>query len=183
MGECAVALERNKANDAERILAEMEDLKRRAESAGRENAQLKSQLDSFSSQRTEIGDTLLSARSLSRRMLDKARKQADEIVADANAQAEQILSDARAQAAAIRAAARADADQGEGQQERAVRCVEACISQLKEQQEQAIETLNAQWQAFLCSLGEDAPTAPGAPADLEDKVSAIAREMREIDKL
>ena len=180
-----MALEKKKSYDADQVKTMLEDVRKQADSARQENAALRTQLDSLNSQRTEIGDTLLSAKSLAKRVLDKARRQAEEIVRDANAQAETILREAEAEAEAIRSGARREAEQDamQEQQEQAVRCVEACISQLKQQHLDAIETLNAQWQEFLCGLTlSDTAEAPTdtAPDDLSDKIGAIAREMQAI---
>ena len=181
-----MALEKKKYYDEDQVKALLENVKKRADSTSQENAELKSQLDSLNSQRTEIGDTLLSAKSLARRVLEKARRQAEEIVREANDQAAVILREANEQAEAIRAEARREVEKTalQTQQEHAVRCVESCISQMKQQHMDAIETLNAQWQQFLCELTvseEDGKTPNDeVPADLEDKVGAIAREMQGI---
>ena len=57
----------------------------------RENAQLRGELDAFRGQKAEIGDMLLTARSLARSIIENANAQADEIVARARTQADAIL--------------------------------------------------------------------------------------------
>ena len=58
---------------------------------------------------------------------------------------------------------------------------------MKAQHEEAIETINAEWQDYLCGLyaergGEPSAEAPEeAPGDLQAKVGAIAQELFEIN--
>lgn len=92
-------------------------------------------------------------------------------------------------------------------QEYAVDKVEACFSALRSQYQEAIDSLNLKWQDFLCGLYDDysmpdgkifdrpdeqeapvtadkqeapAPEEAAAPADLGEKVDAIAKELEEL---
>ena len=56
-----------------------------------ENAGLKAQLEALSSQKAQIGDTLMSAQSIARQMIDDARTQAEETARLAQAQAEETV--------------------------------------------------------------------------------------------
>ena len=203
------------------------------------------------SQRSEIGDVLLSARTVSRQMIARAQGKADEtvraaelradeIVKEAEARADEIVKEAREKAAEIlRRAEAGDADStgttvapveklpadtaGEGPnapgaectpavdvekiradaaaeaQEYAARCVETCLSQLRQRQQDTVDFINEQWQSFLCGLmlgGEPAPDAAREPSpepaaaepeetrisqqEIEAKVNAIASELKEI---
>ena len=101
------------------------------------------------------------------------------IVEKATARAEEILAEAEERRMAIEAEANR-------QLERSVRLVDACLSQVRLQQQESLNAVNSAWQSFLAGIGTGAdgaePSAPEAPpADLGEKVAAIAREMREID--
>lgn len=146
---------------------------------------------------TPAADYLISARTLSRKMVERSRRQAEEILRDADARAEEIVAQAQKRAEEILRSAREDAEKlrmdavWEAQpssledQDHAVRCVERCFDQLRQQQLDAIELLNAQWQQFLCGLytGEETEEKPDpeVPADLTDRVSAIAEAMEGLD--
>lgn len=92
-------------------------------------------------------------------------------------------------------------------QEYAVDKVEACFSMLRQQYQETIDSLNSKWQDFLCGLYDDESMPDGtlfensddaeapqalpeaaerpeeaqpAPADLGEKVGAIARELEEL---
>ena len=88
-------------------------------------------------------------------------------------------------------------------QEYAVDKVEACFSMLRQQYQDTIDSLNARWQDFLCGLYDDDSVPDGnmfeeetevpavlpdvqpeaaeaVPADLGEKLDAIARELEEL---
>ncbi len=173
-------------------------------------------------------DYLISAKTLARKMMDRGRRQAEEILQGANTQAEEILQGASTQAEEILRGANAQAEEilrgaearaqeittqaeeraekllddarreadgirsgampeavhaSTGDQEHAVRCVEACFEKLRQQHLEAIDQINAQWREFLCGLftGEDRPEEE-VPADLTERVSAIADAMEAFER-
>ena len=150
---------------------------------------------------TEMGDMLLSARSISRQMVARARDQAEQILSAAREQAAQIVREAEQEAAQIRHSAEAEAAVPSGQvsaemQEYAIHCVEACMTRLRQHQIEAIDLINEQWQQFLCGVmlpGSEAPAAATlpesgeaqsggeeiSPDEIEQKVSAIAQELED----
>ena len=139
-----------------------------------------------------------------------ARQKADELLRDAENHAEEIGLQARREADAIMEHAHADAEamrskKGSIDQEYAVQCVSDCFEEIRRRQEESLDVLNAQWQKFLIGLmpsdedlpapepasvpepeppvaeAEDAPAPqPELPYDLEEKVSALSREMDEL---
>ena len=136
--------------------------------------------------RTSAADYLINARDLSQQIVDRSRRQADEILADAQTRADEIVARARAEAEEILTRAREEAEElreqsaiPNSEQERTVRCVEEAFSKLRQLQQDSIDLLNAQWQQFLCGLytgedaGEETPEET-VPADLSARVSAIA---------
>ncbi|MBR6839909.1 MAG: hypothetical protein IKM82_04900 [Oscillospiraceae bacterium] len=79
----------------------------------------------------------------------------------------------------------------EEMQEYVVRCVGDCFARLRQQQQETADFINEQWRCFLSGLSlPELPTPGAAPAetegtgvtrqDIEDRVSAIARELMEI---
>lgn len=146
--------------------------------------------------RTSAADYLISAKTLSKQIVDRGRKQADDIIAEAEARAEEIVNQARQKAEEILAEARRDAEMlreervipaGSADQEHAVRCVEDCFARLRQHQQEAIDLLNEQWQQFLCGLyteeepGEDTQEE-SVPPDLTARVSAIADAVESLEK-
>ena len=154
-------------------------------------------------QKAEIGDILLSARTVSRQMVTQAREQSDEILKTARDRAEQIVQEAEEKAAAIllEAEEKAAAMLEEASQPRdvmspemqdyVVQCVGDCFSKLRQQQLETVDFINSQWQSFLSGLSlteppAEKPKAGPAPADeisrqdIEARVSAIAKELMEI---
>ena len=70
------------------------------------------------------------------------------------------------------------------QQEYAVQQVQACYSRMRDQCIRSIEAINADWQNFLCGLlPEEAESLSPVPADMAEKVSAIASELLAIGSL
>lgn len=157
-------------------------------------------------QKAEVGDVLLSARTVSRQMVTQAREQSDEILQIARDRAEQIVQQAEEKAAAIlreaeekaaalqeEAAAQRDAVSAQ-MQDYVVQCVGDCFSRLRQQQLETVDFINEQWRSFLSGLAltdelqgpPKPPKAAQAPVDeisrqdIEARVSAIAKELMEI---
>ena len=177
---------KRKYYEADKVDELLGEIRLRAESSNRENAELRSELEAFRGQKAEIGDMLLSARSLARHIVENANSQADEIVAQAQEKADQILREAGEKAGTLLEEAQQRADDMAAkypdQQEQAARCVEAAIDRLKQRQQDAIDELSTVWQDFLISLAQGEEPEPAVPADLSQKVGAIAQELRALEK-
>ncbi len=151
---------------------------------------------------TQAEEILNNANTKAEEILNNAGTQAEEILLGANTRAEEILRDADTRAAEITAEAeeraeklcadaRRDAEAvrfeeetvplSAGDQEHAVRCVEACFEKLRRQHLDAIDQINAQWQEFLCGLYTGEETEEEVPGDLSERVSAIAEAMDALD--
>ncbi len=185
--------------------------KQRNEGEGLENEEkrLLEELPMNAGQKAEVGDILLSARTVSRQMVSQAREQSDEILQIARDRAEQIVQDAEEKAAAIvrDAEERAAVLLAEAAEERnatsaqmqdyVVQCVGDCFSRLRQQQLETVDFINEQWRGFLSGLsltdelqGPPRPPRPPKAAqppadeisrqDIEARVSAIAKELMEI---
>ena len=142
------------------------------------------------------------ARQKADELLRDAENHAEEISLQARREADALLGQAHADAEEIRGAA---SSKGTVDQEYAVQCVSDCFEEIRRRQEETLDVLNAQWQKFLIGLmpneedlpapepapvpepeppvakAEDAPEPePELPHDLEEKVSALSREMDEL---
>jgi len=155
---------KKKYYNANKVEAVFEDIRRRAEELTEENERLRRELDVHRGRSEGLGDAVVSAQAIYRRIIKKANERAEAILADARRESEEIRRSSQAQ------------------QDYAVQQVERCISRVRQLQMNAIEEINAEWQRFLCGLypEEDTPD-PDAPADLGEKVDAIARELQAIN--
>ena len=174
---------KKKYYNAAEVQAVFEDIRRRAEELNEANARLRRGREQHSERRVELGDALLSAQSVYQDVVDKARVRADAITAEAEKRSQALLAETRRESEQILARSRK-------QEENAARRVEAAFDRMKQLHLASVDALNAQWQAFLCSLdGEEEPESvreeprpaepepEELPADLEEKVGAIAQEL------
>ena len=155
---------KKKYYNANKVEAVFSDIKEQALAMYEENRSMKEQLSSINDSKHEIVDAVLSAKAVCREMLEKARAEAAEIVAEAERKRDAIM------------------EESMRQQEYAVNQVHACYARIKEQHMAGIEALNAEWQNFLCGLYPQEEVAEktvddGVPADLSEKVGAIAKEL------
>lgn len=196
-----IELVKRKYYNSNKVDALINDIRCRARVLMEENARLTAELDTFTSQKAQIAEAVMNAQLLHTDIVEKANRQADDkaaqaeesaklILSEANERAKEMLAEAQAQAEKMLAEAEgkiAHADQiqteldalRQQQIEYAVDKMENCFSKLRQRHLEAIDALNLQWQEFLCGLYDD-DSAP-APADLSEKVDAIARELDEMD--
>lgn len=153
------------ANKVEALLA---DIRSQAEALLKENEELREQVELFSGQKAEIGDAILSAKTISQHMIKQAREQADAIVAKAQKKSREIMAEAT------------------DQQEYAAKQMAESFERVRKLQQESIEALNSEWQSFLCGLypDEEAPERPEAavPGDIGEKLDAIARDIKELEE-
>lgn len=161
---------KKKYYNANKVEAVLEDIRRQAQELTAENARLMQ----LSGQKNEIVDTLLSAKTIAQQILQEARAEADRILAEAREEADGILAEAEAR----RSASMAEALAG---QEAEVQRMEACYSRVREQLLSCVDSLNADWQDYLCAIGDEKEQSP-APGDLEEKVGRIVEAMRALDE-
>ena len=152
---------KKKYYNANKVEAVLQDIRRQALALSEENALLHRQLEALNGQKNEIGDALLSAKTISQQMIMDAQERADEIIAQADERSEEILAEAQRR------------------QDYAVERVGACYSRMKEQHMACIEAINADWQDFLCGLFPEEEQS--TPDDLSQKVDAIAKELFSMD--
>lgn len=125
---------KKKYYNANKVNALLEDIRTQAEALTAENADMRRQLDVLSGQKENISDAILSARAISQHIIDDAKAQAESIVSDARAKSEQLI------------------QEGMDMQESAVERVRRCYDSMKQQHEQSIAAIEADWQEFLCGL-------------------------------
>ena len=160
---------KKKYYNAKKVEAVFDDIRRQAKELNAENERMRQALSALADRRVELGDAVLSAQGVYRGLVEKANERAEEIVAEARRRAEEITAETQRQ------------------QDEAVQRVEKLFSTMKAQHEEAIETINAEWQDYLCGLyaerGEEPSVeeAEEAPGDLQAKVGAIAQELFEIN--
>lgn len=146
----SIDVAKKKYYNVNKVNAVLDDIRVQAAALMAENASLREQLHSMNSKKAEIGDTLMSAQALARRIIAEANERADAILADAEAQ-RQALSARRDTA-----------------QECAARNFEQCVDALKQEHMKCIDMLNSRLQDFLCELNlpeaEDAPPTPDPQA-------------------
>lgn len=166
---------KKKYYNANKVEAVFADIRKQAEALRAENEALRQQLQEKSDPSAEFTDAIYSAQSVYRAIIERANQRAEAILEQAEQQRLAIL------------------DANQRQRDYSVQAVEQCLQRVRDQQQSAIDTINAAWQDFLCGLyPEDAETAgrkgpaekaaAEIPADLGEKVDAIARELFAMEK-
>ena len=169
---------KKKYYNANKVEAVFADIRQQAAALMEENARLREQLQEKSNRPDDLGETLFSAQLIYRRIVEKAQQRADDILADARKDSELLR--------------RAALDQ----QDNAVQRVAACLERVRKLQQNAIDEINADWQTFLCGLYPEEQAAAAVdvftplwqsreaedetPADLREKVDAIAKQLQAI---
>ena len=173
---------KKKYYNADKVREVFADIRRQAEELSAENERLRGELEEMNGRRVELGDALLSAQTIYQDVVDRAKARAAEITDEAEQKAAGVLAAARQQRERILAEARL-------QQDSEVRKVESAFNRMKELHTASIEALNAQWRDFLCGLYPESPErepapeqTPEPPADLEEKVGAIADQVFSLDE-
>lgn len=170
---------KKKYYNANKVEAVFSDIRARAGELNRENERLRSQLAVLEDRKVEIGDAVLSAQTLYREIVDRARERAEAVEAEAEQKAQAILRRAEDEAARIRGASRR-------QEDYAVTKVQELIDQMRRRHLDSIEALNGLWQDFLCGLMPEEEAAAESPAadgeesvraDMEEKIGRIAKEL------
>ena len=85
---------KKKYYNANKVNALLGNIQQQAETMGQENELLRTQLEALNGQKSEIGDTLLSARALAKKIEDQARAQAEETIRQAQEKADAIVREA-----------------------------------------------------------------------------------------
>ena len=167
---------KRKYYNAAKVESVIGDFSRRIAALEEENSSLRARAESLACGRVEIGDAILSAKTISQQIIAEAREQADAILAEARAEAERIAEETQENARAATAAC-------EAREQRTIRAVEDCYLQLREQCLDAVRMLDGEWQRFLCAFGEDAPEKEEAlPEDLSERLGELAAGLAELEE-
>lgn len=155
---------KKKYYNANKVEAVFSDIREQAIAMHEENLAMKQQLAELSNSKDEIVDAVLSAKSIYNEIISKANARAADIIAEAENKRDSIM------------------EESMRLQEYAVKRVHDCYARIKEQHMAGIEALNAEWQSFLCGLYPEDEVSEktvddGVPADLSEKVGAIAKEL------
>ena len=176
---------KKKYYNAAKVDSVIDEFRRRSAQLLAENTSLHERLDALSYGREEIGDAILSAKTIAQHLLAEAQEKADALLADAQARAEAALAEAKEKAAAVAAEAEerrqsvyAACDERE---QEAIGRVRGCYVHLREQYLSSIRALDGEWQRFLCSLGDAEEADETLPEDLGEKLGAIAAGLDAID--
>ena len=177
---------RKKYYNAAKVETVIDDFRRRSTQLLDENAALHERLDALSYGREEIGDAILSAKTIAQHLLAEAQEKSERLLAEAQEKAERLLAEAQEKAERLsaedeerRRAAREDCA---AREQEAVERVRNWYVRQREQHLEAVRLLDEDWQRFLCSLGEsDAPKADALPDDLSEKLGAIAADLDAIE--
>ena len=166
---------RKKYYNAAKVETVIDDFRRRSTQLLDENAALHERLDALSYGREEIGDAILSAKTIAQHLLAEAQEKSERLLAEAQEKAERLSAEDEER----RRAAREDCA---AREQEAVERVRNWYVRQREQHLEAVRLLDEDWQRFLCSLGEsDAPKADALPDDLSEKLGAIAADLDAIE--
>ena len=168
-----IELVKKKYYNANKVNAVLEDIRTQAAALSEENQTLRKQLETFNGQKAELGDAVMSARTVYKEIVDMANGCAAAIIKDAQRKHDAM------------------SEENSRMQDYAVKRVGECIAKLREQTQQTLELINSEWQSFLCDLEgkgeEEAPEKiPEKPAektypDIGEKLEAIERELHSIN--
>ncbi len=167
---------KRKYYNVNKVEAVLTDIRRQALALQAENEELRRKLEEKSDPSAELTDAIYSAQSVYRSIVERANQRAEAILEQAEQQRLAIL------------------DENQRQRDQAVQAVEQCMQRLRDQQQESLTMINAVWQDFLCGLypedgpALDKPKGPeeaaisDIPADLDEKVGAIARELLSMEE-
>ena len=167
---------KRKYYNAAKVESVIGDFSRRAAALEEENASLRKRVEALACGREEIGEAILSAKTISQQLIAEAKEQAETILADARAEAGRLTADAEERSRALAAAA-------EEREQRTIRAAQESYLQLRGQCQSAVKLLDGEWQRFLCSFGDELPAKEEAlPGDFADRLGALAACLAEMDE-
>ena len=175
---------KKKCYNAAKVESVIEDFSRRSAALESENISLRERVDALSAGREEIGDAILSAKTIARQLIAEAEEEAETLLAAAKKEAEETLSAAREKADALLAQAeeknRSLLEDGETREQKTIRGVQEAYLHLREQCLDAVKMLDGEWQRFLCSFADEAEGGSALPDDLADRLGELAECLSEI---
>ena len=167
---------KRKYYNAAKVESVIGEFSRRAAALEEENASLRKRVEALACGREEIGEAILSAKTISQQLIAEAKEQAETILAAARAEAGRLTAEAEERSRALAAAA-------EEREQRTIRAAQESYLQLRGQCQSAVKLLDGEWQRFLCSFGDELPAKEEAlPGDFADRLGALAACLAEMDE-
>ena len=192
-----IDLVKKKYYNANKVDAVLNDIRAQALAMASDNASMRSELNAKNNRTYEVGDAIISANALARRLVDEAGQKAAAIIEEAEKRAAALEKETAERCGRMTAAS-------EKSRELALSRMEASFSRLREQYRASIETVNEEWRLLLCELYDDQLLSPeedaaepavddepgqscglGGSVDISDidaKVSAILEGINEINE-
>lgn len=169
----SIDLVKRKYYNANKVQAVLDDIRRQAQTLNRENELLGKRIQALNGQKDEIGDTLLSAKTIAR-----------QIIADAQEQAEKILAEARRLSREMTAEADRSSRQAEAEAEALRQALPQRLETLEERLRSQMLDLTSELCGELRSFSELPEEAEDTdiPGDLGERVDLIAREIRALEE-
>ena len=164
---------KKKYYNAAKVDGAIEGLISRMRALAEENGRLRERINELSRSKEEIGDALISARTISQQIISEAQGESERILAEARKKADALISESEERRSAL-------LGEGERRQQELVDRAQALYDRMREGGLAALRQLDGEWQGFLCSLGES-ESGPDAPADISEKVGRIAQGLMSID--
>ena len=130
-----IDLVKKKYYNANKVDAVLSDIRAQALAMASDNASMRSQLQAASSRTYEVGDAIISANALARRVVDEAQKKAAAIVSEAEKRAAALEKETAERCGRLSA-------ESEKSRELVLAKVEASFSKLREQHLASIEAIN-----------------------------------------
>ena len=175
----SIDLVKKKYYNANKVQAVLEDIRRQALLLNRENELLGRQLYALHGQKDEIGDALLSAKTIAQQIISDAQSQAEKILGEAKRLSREMSAEAERNSREAR-------EEAEAQRRELPRRLDELDQRLRVQLLGMLEEISGELKDFSAAEGVTAAVCPEeeaeapAPADLSDKVDAIARELEAI---
>ncbi len=182
LASLGLEIAKKKYYNAAKVESVIEDLTGRSDALEQENAALerentalRERVSALATGREEIGDAILSAKTIARQLIAEAQEEADALLAAAREEADRILSEAREKSGAL-------LKDGESREQKTIRAAKESYLQLRESCLDAVRMLDGEWQRFLCSFAEDAPVPDRLPEEFSDKLGELAACLSEIEE-
>lgn len=163
---------KKKYYNAAKVDSAIEGLIGRMRALAEENGRLRERINELTRSKEEIGDALISARTISQQMISDARAEGERIISEAREKADALMAESEERRLAL-------LGEGERQRQELVERAQALYDRMREGGLAALRQLDGEWQGFLCSLGEDEDDGT-APDDISEKVGRIAEGLLSI---
>ena len=175
---------KRKYYNASKVESVITGFSERAAALESENASLRERMEALSAGREEIGDAILSAKTIARQLIAEAQEKADALLAAANREAGETLSAAKEKAEALLAEAeekrRALLEDGQTREQKTIRGAQEAYLHLREQCLDAVKLLDGEWQRFLCSFADEPGEEGKLPDDLAERLGELAECLSDI---